>query len=53
MGRAQKYFYINLKLFFHDLNTWGMYYEYTSTTKQVLTFVKTALTSTIFNTKLR
>ena len=30
-----------------------MYYEYTSTTKQVLTFVKTVLTSTIFNIKLR
>ena len=30
-----------------------MNYEYTSTTKQVLTFVKTVLTSSIFNTKLR
>ena len=31
---------------FHVLNTWRMYYEYKSTTKQVLTSVKTVLTST-------
>ena len=30
-----------------------MDYEYTSTTEQVLTSVKTVLTSTIFSTKLR
>ena len=30
-----------------------MDYEYTSTTEQVLTSVKTVLTSTIFSTKLQ
>ena len=30
-----------------------MDYEYTSTTEQVLTSVKTVLTTTIFSTKLR
>ena len=41
------------KLFFHYLNTWGMYYEYISTTKQVLISVKTGPTRTIFSTKLQ
>ena len=43
----QKYININKNCFFHVLNTWKMYYEYTSTAKQVLTFLKTALTSAI------
>ena len=30
-----------------------MHYEYTSTTKQVITSVKTVLNSTMFGTKLR
>ena len=44
--KLSKYININKKCF-HVLINWRMYYEYTGTTKQVLTFVKTVITSTI------
>ena len=38
-GVRQNYIDINKKQCFHVLNTWRMYYEYSSTTKQLITII--------------